>query len=320
MLAIQSTTIQASQIIREKKDEELSQIAKELAEAYKAKEELKAQQSVGSSSSKEVQSKTDEKIKKRKKKTPAKPSQAPKRKYAPRTLKIPQCYNTKPDNLERHPPKFMPYEVDGKTIVTAGEVLSLHKQYTDNIASDRAFVYALMRLVFSSKELEKRSLTGRKVPNKSRNIRVLDRLKVDYVYQQYQIRGRAVGINPEERRLRSQSDFFRKYITGLTRSVHTYAKQQEKQRKMLRKRQTVLSSSSSSSSEASEDEEIESCATGDIGKKSKATNGSGKESDNSGSSGNDSDGSQKSVISGSSVEDKEPTKQNSSVSEESDSD
>ena len=68
------------------------------------------------------------------------------------------------------------------------------------------------------------SLTG-----EAERVNALDKPRLNYVFEQYQIRVLAVGMNVEERTKRAQEKIFRKYVVSLTNCEHTRRAYREKQ-------------------------------------------------------------------------------------------
>ena len=93
-----------------------------------------------------------------------------------------------------------------------------------------------MRYVFKDL-LQYQTLMGSLVENRSRKmperINILDKTKVNYVYEQYRTRVMAVGINAEERTTRAQENVFRRYVSSLTKCEHTKRASREKQQAQM---------------------------------------------------------------------------------------
>ena len=152
-----------------------------------------------------------------------------KAKKSVRTKKVPVFYNEESDGKECVP-VFTDFKKLDKIIVTAKTVFNIHKLIkTTDVSSDREFVYALLRQLFTKEDLQVKSLSGstggkKDMPRKN----VLDTRRMAYALEQHEIRANALGRNTDERDARSAEASFRKYVTGLTRSEKTLKGYQRK--------------------------------------------------------------------------------------------
>ena len=149
--------------------------------------------------------------------------------------KIPVVHDRTNDGNQTEP-IFNSYRSNGNLILKSQIVKSIHNSIvgTDS-ATDRTFVYALLRRLFSHDELRNQSLSGTTVADtmgNKRKINVLDPGRIGYGYEQFRIRVVAIGRNNEDRDVRSAMNFYKRYITDLTRSAHTMKNYQPKKPKL----------------------------------------------------------------------------------------
>jgi hypothetical protein len=108
-------------------------------------------------------------------------------------------FSTHPDNL-----------IDHKIIQR------LHEAATDEVSRDQFFVSEMLSKVFGDSTLENHTIGGTIQMNENTGIpevvRILDKAKLDYIFDILRIRVKAVGVNSADRKARSQRNYFNDYV------------------------------------------------------------------------------------------------------------
>lgn len=115
--------------------------------------------------------------------------------------------------------------IEGETI------MNIHNHVSGKIENDKAFVYGVLKRIFSCNELQTQTLAGKSEISETTgmliNNKKLNEAKLDFAYQQYKIRVNAVGNNWEEREARSQRGAFNEYVRMLTDLFHQKRRRME---------------------------------------------------------------------------------------------